>query len=143
GTYTYTVTDAQGCSASTTITINQPSAPLSASSTHVDVLCKGDHTGSITVSASGGSAGYTGSTTYSGLGAGTYTYTVTDTHGCSASTTTTITEPSAPLSVSSTQVNVLCKGDHTGSVTVSASGGTAGYTGSMTYGNPALGTGLG
>ncbi|WP_244614447.1 hypothetical protein, partial [Elizabethkingia argenteiflava] len=78
GTYTYTVTDANGCTASTTCTIGQPTL-LVASCQAVDAKCFGEK-GSITVSASGGTAPYTGTGSFDNL-AGTYTYTVTDANG--------------------------------------------------------------
>src|SRR5690606_2504211 len=59
GTYTVTVTDATGCSASLDITINQPAA-LVLSETHTNVLCNGGSTGTVTISATGGAAPYTG-----------------------------------------------------------------------------------
>ncbi|MCU0436112.1 MAG: SprB repeat-containing protein [Bacteroidia bacterium] len=48
-------------------------------------------------------------------------------NGCTTTRTVTITQPPA-LTNSFTQVNVLCNGANTGSATVTASGGTPGYT---------------
>ena len=94
GSYTFTVTDANGCTATCTTTINEP-APLVATCTSTDVSCNGGTDGSTTVIASGGSGGYSGDGTTTGLAAGSYTYTVTDDNGCSATCTVTIHEPSA------------------------------------------------
>src|SRR5207247_7357061 len=67
--------------------------------------------------------------TFSNLAAGSYTITVKDANGCTTTQGVTITQPSAALSSSiSSQTNVACFGGSTGSVTVSASGGTAPYT---------------
>src|SRR5690606_34972808 len=54
GTWTVTVTDANGCTASASATINGPTAPLTVATT-IDglVLCYGGDEGSITASASG------------------------------------------------------------------------------------------
>jgi aminopeptidase-like protein len=98
------------------------------------VLCFGASTGSIDVSVSGGTSPYTynwggGITTQdrSGLAAGTYTVTVTDANACTKTVSATITQPSA-LTVSETNVDVLCFGANTGSIDVTVSGGTSPYT---------------
>ncbi len=143
-TYTVTVTDALGCSAIATVTLTEPPA-LSASATSTPVLCNGGTTGTASVTASGGTPGYTYSWAPSGgtgpaatgLGAGTYTCTVTDANGCTTTAMTTITQPPA-LTATQSQVDILCNGGNTGSATVNASGGTPGYTYSWT---PSGGTG--
>ncbi|MCF8450344.1 MAG: hypothetical protein K9G49_10790, partial [Taibaiella sp.] len=93
GTYTVVVTSSCG-SASAAVTVAEPSA-LVASNTVTDVLCNGGSTGTVTVSASGGTTSYTGTGTTTGLAAGSYSYTVTDANGCTASTSATVGEPSA------------------------------------------------
>jgi gliding motility-associated-like protein len=143
GTYTVNVTDANGnagsCAATATVTITQPAAALSLSSTHVNVLCNGGNTGSINLTPTGGTAPYTfawsnGAVTedLSNLVAGTYTVVVTDangsTGGCTATTTVTITQPAAPITVSTTQTNVLCFGASTGAINLTVAGGTAPYS---------------
>lgn len=134
GTYTVTVTDAFGCSASLTDIINQPT-PLNASVQNVThVKCYGDTTGAITVSSSGGNSGHSWTwsgvqstgTTVSNLPAGSYTATVTDLMGCSAVVNITINEPAAPLSVQGTIVPTSC-GNNDGSITTQTGGGTAPY----------------
>lgn len=135
GTYTVTVTDANGCTANTSATITQPGAPLSVTRTKTDVNCFGDMSGTITLNVAGGTPAYTflwndGATTQNrtGLSGGTYSVTVTDANNCTVSSTgIMITEPATPLSLSSTQVNDDC-GMNAGSVTVMATGGTAPYT---------------
>ncbi|MBS4044149.1 MAG: tandem-95 repeat protein, partial [Chitinophagaceae bacterium] len=139
GTYTVTVTDNKGCTTTANVTITQPSAPLSSSiSSQTNVNCFGQSTGSATVSTSGGTSPYTYSwntspvqttATATGLAAGTYTVTVTDNKGCTTTVNVTITQPSAALNSSiSSQTNVNCFGQSTGSATVSTSGGTSPYT---------------
>jgi gliding motility-associated-like protein len=135
GTYSVTVTDANGCTASCSVTVGQPAAALSASCSKTDVSCFGGNTGSVSVSASGGTSGYsylwnTGATTasVSGRTAGTYSVTVTDANGCTASCSVTVGQPAAALSASCSKTDVLCFGGNTGSVSVSASGGTSGYS---------------
>jgi hypothetical protein len=131
GPYTYSVTDGNRCPASTTITVNQPSAVV-ATSTSTDVLCNGGSTGTVTVSATGGVGPYTGTGTFTGLAAGPYTYSVTDGNRCPASTTVTVNQPSAVVATS-TSTDVLCNGGSTGTVTVSATGGVGSYTGTGTF----------
>src|SRR5437773_6158939 len=139
GPYTVTVKDAHGCTTTQPVTITQPASGVSASiSSQTNVACFGASTGSVTVSASGGTSPYTfskdgvtfgASGTFSNLAAGSYTITVKDANGCTTTQGVTITQPSAALSSSiSSQTNVACFGGSTGSVTVSASGGTAPYT---------------
>src|SRR5215813_13479863 len=124
GSHSVTVRDANGCTASKTITITEPTK-LVASSSATPILCNGGDS-TVTVSASGGTAPYTGSGAFTKK-AGTYTFTVTDANGCTASTTVTITEPTV-LTASSSATPILCNGGSS-TVTVSASGGTAPYTG--------------
>src|SRR5262249_4053967 len=119
GSYTFIVTDANGCTATTIITVTQPTA-LSASSSQGSISCNGSST-TVTVSASGGTAPY-GGTGNSTKTAGSYTFIVTDANGCTATTIITVTQPTA-LSASSSQGSISCNGGST-TVTVSASGGT-------------------
>jgi hypothetical protein len=137
GTYTVTVTDANLCTDTESVTITQPAAAvLAAINDSTNVLCYGGLTGSATASASGGVAPYTylwsnGQTdaTISGLAAGTYTVTVTDANLCTDTESVTITQPAAAvLTAINDSTNVLCYGGLTGSATASASGGVAPYT---------------
>ncbi len=137
GTYTVTAIDAQACSATATITIAPPPTALTLVTSHNDVLCFGDATGSVAVTASGSYGGYSynwntnpvqTTSSVSQLIAGTYNVTVTDIQGCSATASETISQPGAPLSLSTSTVDVLCFSNATGSATVTAAGGTPGYS---------------
>ncbi|WP_338647682.1 MBG domain-containing protein [Flavobacterium sp. KS-LB2] len=136
GSYTVTVTDANGCSATRNFTITQPPAFSTATASQTNVSCNGGSNGSASVSPSGGTPGYTyfwspsGGTaaTASGLAAGSYTVTVTDANGCSATRNFTITQPPAFSTATASQTNVSCNGGSNGSASVSPSGGTPGYT---------------
>jgi hypothetical protein len=96
GTYTFTVTDALGCSVvSNAVTVSQPS-PLSVSTVSTATNC-GTLDGSATATGSGGtpSYGYSWSngangSTVNGLAAGYYTVTVTDAAGCTATAQATV-----------------------------------------------------
>jgi hypothetical protein len=128
GTHNYTVTDANGCSANASVTINEPTA-LTASATGADVLCNGGTT-TVTVSANGGTSPYTNTGDYT-VSAGTHNYTITDANGCSANASVTISEPTA-LTASASGADVLCNGGTT-TVTVSANGGASPYTNTGDY----------
>ncbi len=127
GSHTYTVTDANGCTATTTITVTQPSAVVASSTQGAAIACNGGST-TVTVSATGGTGTYTGTGLFSGQLAGPHTYTVTDANGCSTTTSITITQPSAITASSSVTTAIACNGG-SATVAVSATGGTAPYTG--------------
>src|SRR5690606_28304831 len=128
GNYSYTVTDANNCSAIVSGTITQPSL-LTASSNQGTIACHGGST-TVVVTANGGTAPYNGIGTYS-VGAGNYSYTVTDVNNCSAIVSGTITQPNL-LTASSTAGTIACNGGST-TVVVTANGGTAPYNGIGTY----------
>ena len=90
GPHSYTVTDANGCTTTTSTTITEPSA-LTASSSATSISCFGG-TAVVTVTATGGTTPYTGIGTYT-VSAGTHSYSVTDVNGCTSSTTVIVTEP--------------------------------------------------
>src|SRR5438093_12701252 len=57
-TYSVTVTDAKGCTATQNVTIGQPAAALAVGESHVEVNCFGGSTGSIDLTVTGGTAPY-------------------------------------------------------------------------------------
>src|ERR1041385_8344150 len=130
GTYNYTVTDANGCTAVTSITVTESSALSASSSQGAAIACHGGST-SVSVSASGGTAPYSSIGSFT-VGAGTYNYTLTDANGCTAVTSITVTEPSALSAASVQAAAIACHGGST-SVSVSASGGTAPYSGQGSF----------
>ena len=136
GVYNVTVTDANSCSASTTLTITQPAVLNASISSQININCAGVAFGSATVSASGGTTAYTyawstspvqTTATVTGLNALTYTTTVTDANSCSATTTVTITQPT-DFTIAFSQTNVSCNGGSNGSATITPSGGSLPYT---------------
>jgi len=141
GTYTITVTDANGCIDTDVVSITQPTALVAAISSQFDIACNGGNTGSATASASGGTAAYTyswsnGATTVtaSGLTAGTYTVTITDANGCTDTENVTLTEP-ALLVLSTTSTDVTCNGGIDGAVDLTVSGGTSPFSYSWSNGS--------
>ncbi len=133
GNYAVTVTDATGCSVVENYTLGEP-APLLSNATKNDISCNGLTDGNISVLPSGGTGPYTylwstGATSNSitGLTAGNYSVAVTDANGCAINENFTVVDP-APIGLSTTIQDVLCKGASTGSIDLSVSGGTAPYT---------------
>ena len=134
GTYTCTITDANSCSVTAFVTVNNQNGPTVSVGGQNNNLCFGDSSGTAQVSVTGGNGNITynwqpyggNSNTATGLANGTYTCTVTDAANCTSTQTINITSPSSINStVSSTPASC---GLADGSVSVSASGGTGGYT---------------
>jgi hypothetical protein len=128
GVYTYTVTS-PSCSGSASATVTASVTNLLASATAGTISCFGGTT-TVIVSATGGTAPYTGTGSFT-ANAGSYSYTVTDANGCTSIVTGTITQPTQ-LVASSTAGTIACFG-RTTAVTVSATGGTAPYTGTGSF----------
>ncbi|MCC6691001.1 MAG: gliding motility-associated C-terminal domain-containing protein, partial [Bacteroidia bacterium] len=133
-TYTITVTDATGCSQTTTAVVGNSPPIAAAASTVKNVSCKGNFDGAVLATPGGGTGtitytwapgGGTGSTMGT-LAAGSYTVTVTDSKGCSAISTVTLTEPDM-LSIVAPSAMPLCVGQ-SAVLTATANGGTPTYT---------------
>lgn len=132
GTYTVTVTGANGCSATATGTVTEP-PPLNATISGNDPTCAGYTNGSAMVTASGGTPPYaylwnTGATTpvITGLPQGTYSVTVTDANGCDIDLSITLTEQSA-ITVTAVSTDETCSGDNDGTATATATNGVPPY----------------
>ncbi|MBK8845742.1 MAG: hypothetical protein IPO27_03915 [Bacteroidetes bacterium] len=133
GTYTVTVTDANGCIATCSYTVTEPTA-LTLSTSHQDVNCFGDSNGSVTATAGGGTPVYSylwntgaATSTVTGLAVGTYTVTVTDANGCTITGTAQVGSPAQLIGTITGTINVTCNGASTGSATLTASGGHLPY----------------
>jgi PKD repeat protein len=101
--YIVTVRDANGCSTSTTALVNVPALQISSAATG-QILCFGEMTGEITVTATAGVSPYWYSlndsplqsgNVFSGLAADSYDIKVTDSQGNTKTNTVTITQPPA------------------------------------------------
>ncbi|UTW66155.1 HYR domain-containing protein [bacterium SCSIO 12643] len=135
GTYTVTVTDANGCTAINNGEVTEPASVIASIAVDSNVSCNGLSDGGLTVSATGGTGAYTygwgiGASTASiiGLAAGNYSVVITDANGCSDFTSGTVTEPAILTSSVTVDSNVTCNGFSNGGATVSATGGTSPYT---------------
>ncbi|MBL0246278.1 MAG: SprB repeat-containing protein [Sphingobacteriales bacterium] len=134
GTYSVTVTDAKGCTAECSTTVNEPGCNLSASADGTPVSCNDGSDGTATATPTGNNGAVTylwsnGATTQtiSGLSAGTYTVTITDAVNCTAIASYTVTEPPV-MDVTCTSTDVTTNGGSDGTASVTASGGTPPYT---------------
>ena len=135
------------CSAATSAVIITINALPVLASTHANVLCHGAATGSIDLTVSAGTPAFTytwtasnggvvpsgqaGNQDLSALVAGKYTIVVNDTKTCGATASVTLTELSA-LVASESHTTVPCSLGAT-SVTITALGGTAPYSGTGTF----------
>jgi len=136
GVYNLTITDANGCTWTGSVTINEPNEPLYGDIvTHQNVLCAPDSSGILTAQGYGatppyiyewenssGTSNWTGQTVED-LPAGTYYLTIYDDNNYSWDTTVTITQPPLLQITGYTSTNILCYGDSTGTASVTASGG--------------------
>jgi hypothetical protein len=134
GNYNITVRDANNCSRTDTVTVNQPVA-INASETKQNVSCFGGNNGSITINATGGTGTYQyrigsgalqSSNTFNNLTAGNYNITILDANNCSFVRVVSITQP-AVLTNAPVSENAKCFGEASGKITVTAGGGTAPY----------------
>ena len=133
GTYTLTVTDANGCEEIGMTTINVID-DIAATFTINDANCFDEESGSATVNATGGTLPYTylwsnGDTTQtiSNVAAGIYTVTITDANGCDITAADTIGQPPS-LEVSINSSGLVCFGQALGTATAIPTGGTPPYS---------------
>lgn len=135
GTYTVNITDNNGCTSSSAVTITQPAAALSGSVSGSNAACNNMKDGSAFVIANGGSSPYTylwsnGNTTssISGLSAGVYSVTITDSHNCATIIKDTIKQPNAMTVIKDSIASTNPSGNCNGLAAVTVSGGSAPYT---------------
>jgi hypothetical protein len=146
GTYTATVTDFNGCTATQSFTITQPTALSVQASSQTDIACfGGTGTASVTVIGGTGTVSYNwtpgnpagdGTPNVTGLTPGTWTVTATDANNCSVSQTYNFINPAQLVLTPGTTSNVLCNGGASGAATVNVTGGTGNKTYNWAPGNP-------
>ena len=134
GDYALTITDHNGCTVSSTLTVEPFICLFSLTGETADISCFGEETGSISLVPLAGVGPYTynwsngavgGSLTE--LAAGNYQVTATDGKNCPAVLTITLSEPTQLVSAIAEQNNVFCADELNGSAVLSLSGGVAPY----------------
>ncbi len=138
-TYTVTITDANGCITTQTLSITQP-AIITTTATATATSC-GQNNGSASITASGGTGAYTYSwsngTTQSSINnlqSAVYTVTITDANGCTKTATATVGGSTGVTASIFSSGNVSCNGGNNGTASASASGGIGPYTYSWSNG---------
>ncbi len=136
GSYTITVTDDNGCSATSSpaIDVTNPSE-IVITKTITDVQCFGETNGEVDITVSGGTPGYTYSWNNGafdtedilGLPIGTYEVVVTDANSCTASNISEIIQPDE-IVINSSVINVNCFGGSDGEIDITVSGGAGNFT---------------
>ncbi len=138
GTYTFLITDNNGCNFTDSIEVTQPE-PLVLNEIITDVTCFGLSDGSVDISPTGGTAPYTYTWLNSNFQlanqtqdllnfpADIYQLELRDTFNCLTEVFIEIPEPDL-LQTSLTSVDITCAGGTDGSIDVSVIGGNPGYT---------------
>lgn len=158
GNYSLIVSDANGCTYTTSVIVPSSDAPTDIAMTTAPALC-GNSDGSVTLgTVTGGAAPYqydfnnqglSSATSYSNLSGGTYSVIVSDVNGCTYTTSVTVTSSDSPANIAVSTTPASC-GSSDGSIVLGAvTGGTAPYqynvnnqglSSSTTYSNLAGGT---
>lgn len=146
GDYSLNISDANGCIRNypNVITINEPSE-ITIAANATNISCNGADNGAISITASGGTPGY--SYVWTGPGAftseeqnisslepGTYNLTVTDNNTCNRifNNVATLTEPDAISVTFVSQTDLACYGDSNGTIEIDVTGGEPPYSFSWT-----------
>jgi len=132
GNYNVVIQDGAGCTASGIVAVTNASSPVINNLNIGDASCYGLTDGSISISANGGVGGlqysidnavtFQNGNNFPNLPAGTYNIVVQDGNGCSVSSVANILQP-AEITFNTATVNSTC-GNATGSLTITAQGGT-------------------
>ncbi len=136
--YTITAKDVQGCTATATISITQPTLLTASIAPTAPVICNGQSV-SLNASAVGGTTPYTYAWS-TGLGAGAsktvsptattlYTVTVTDGNGCTSTATVNVTVNQTPIA-SAPAVAAICAG---GTINLTSSNTNGAITSGLSY----------
>ncbi len=135
-TYTVVATDANNCTETTTVFINQPSQLMLGILSQTDVLCKYQNTGTVHLTASGSVPPYVYyhnsspsqvSPNFDSMRAGNFTFSVEDSHGCITSLPVTVNEPAELLNVTQVTHEATCLVKNDGMVESLPTGGIPPY----------------
>jgi gliding motility-associated-like protein len=134
GTYTVTVTDANGCTDTAVVIVNNNAGGTASITAQTNVTCFGACDGTATTTMVGGQGPYTYTWSTNpvqytqiatGLCAGTYTATVVDDNGCSDTAIVIITQP-VQLTIVAIPSVIICTGTCT-TLVANPNGGTPAY----------------
>ncbi len=150
GSYTFSVTDGNGCTASQTVTVNSGANTLTATSSTAAADCTSG-LGSVTIAVAGGTPGYTvvttgptagtttqntGNFTLGSLAPGNYTISITDANGCATTLTALVGGPGCCMTANMTGVDATCGAN--GSIWIDVFNGAPNYT--VTWTGPTSGS---
>lgn len=134
GSYKLTITDTKGCSKVFNYTIQNNGGVLATGANTQDATCFGSNTGTASINTPAGTGPFvyawpgniSNTNAASGLAAGTYIVTITDAGQCTVTVAFDIAQP-APIQAQSAVQNATCNKNN-GILTITAAGGTPGYT---------------
>lgn len=134
GNYSFTVTDAGGCTQLVKANLSQPTKIDYTVKSIINVACFNDKSGAIDIAVSGGVGPYTykwnnGITAQDleSVSAGKYSVQIADVKGCSKSIDAEVTQPAELILKLDTITPINCFGDKSGAIYISVSGGVAPY----------------
>ena len=132
GTYVVTVTDAKGCTSTSSVVVTQPDT-LKITTGNIPVSCFGQSDGQLIATPVGGTSPYSFNWSNSftdsvnlGLAIGSYQVTITDANGCSTNTSLTITQPDV-IRLTVSPRDTICIGNSS-TIQATATGGNTNYT---------------
>ncbi|MBK8566177.1 MAG: SprB repeat-containing protein [Saprospiraceae bacterium] len=144
GSYSVTVSDTDGCAASSTLVVNEP-APLAANTSATAQSLFGVNDGTATANPTGGTAPYSfawnnlqTTQTISSLPPGAISVTITDGKGCTFSETTNVNKFNCVLTGTTTVTQVSCFGGTDGSISVQLSNAVEPITYNLPSSNSAV-----
>ncbi len=139
GTYNVTITDANGCTQTSSAIITAPTEGISASITPTSITCFGGMNGEIDLTIENGTEPYTfdwdndgtgdddDDEDLSGLAEGTYNVTITDANGCTIASSADIIAPTEDIVIDITPTDITCPGETNGTIDLTITNGTAPY----------------
>lgn len=146
GTYTITAKDTlNGCVSTQQVVIGSNSG-ITATATSTPATCPGSPTGTVTITASNGTASYQysldggplqSSNVFTGVLNGNHNVQVWDAAGCSVSVSFMVMAGTG-ITATATSTNAACSGSSTGSIMVTPAGGQSPYQFSLNGGLPQL-----